>query len=250
VNLRLGNIELQFSRSKKQLAVLIDPDKWNIQQSADQIKLFEASGVDYLFIGGSLNVANDFDARVLEIKNQTRLPLILFPGHPTQLTKHVDATLFLSLISGRNPEYLIGHHVVSAPYLNAWKQEVVPTGYLLVESTQTTTAVYISQTLPVPSNKPDVAAATALAGKYLGMRAMFLDTGSGAKETVSNEMVSAVKNATALPLIVGGGIRTDQDAQRLWHAGADIVVIGTAIEENPTLLFDIQKPNQHDTQTL
>ncbi len=244
------NIELQFARPKKQLAVLIDPDKWDIQNTPDQLKLFEASGVDYLFIGGSLNVANDFNERVLQIKKNTRLPLVLFPGHPTQLTRHVDATLFLSLISGRNSEYLIGHHVVSAPYLNSWNQEVIPTGYMLVESSQTTTAIYVSQTLPVPSNKPDVAAATALAGKYLGMRVMFLDTGSGAKEIVSDSMVKAVKKSTQLPLIVGGGIRTDRDAQRLWQAGADILVIGTAIEENPSLLFEIQKPNQHDTQTI
>ena len=244
------NIAAKFTRPTKQLAVLIDPDKWNLHESADQLKLFEASGVDYLFIGGSLNVANDFNQRVMEIKKHTQLPLILFPGHPTQLTEHVDATLFLSLISGRNSEYLIGHHVVSAPYLKAWNQEVIPTGYLLVESSQTTTAVYVSQTLPVPHNKPDVAAATALAGKYLGMRMMFLDTGSGANETVSEKMVHAVKKSTQLPVIVGGGIRSELDAHRLWNAGADIIVLGTAIEENPALLFDIQKPNRNDTKTI
>jgi phosphoglycerol geranylgeranyltransferase len=247
---QLNNIEQLLNRNRKQLAVLIDPDKWSNSESKQKLRLFEAAGVDYLFIGGSLNGATDFSNRVKEIKANTKIPLVLFPGHPLQLTEHVDATLFISLISGRNAEYLIGHHVVSAPYLKSWNQEVIPTGYLLVESSQTTTAVYVSQTTPLPANKPEVAAATALAGKYLGMRCMYLDTGSGAKEMVSTAIIESVKQASKLPLIVGGGIRNQSDINSIWRAGADIVVIGTAIEENPTLLFDIQKPNYHDTQTL
>jgi phosphoglycerol geranylgeranyltransferase len=250
MSLSIGTIESLFTSNKKQLAVLIDPDKFPMDECAERLRMFEASGVDFLFIGGSLNAANDFDERVSRIRSKSKLPMILFPGNPLQLTKHVDATLFLSLISGRNAEYLIGHHVVSAPYLHEWKQEVIPTGYLLVSGGKTTTAIYISQTLPLPNHKPEVAAATALAGKYLGLRHFYLDTGSGAEECVSPEIIQAVKKATQLPTIVGGGIRSEEDAHRAWKAGADIVVLGTVVEENPTILFEIQKLKNHDTQTV
>ena len=169
--------------------------------------------------------------------------MVLFPGHPLQLTKHVDATLFLSLISGRNAEFLIGHQVVSAPYLHEWKQEVIPTGYMLVNGGNTTTAIYISQTVPLPNDKPEVAAATALAGKYLGLRCFYLDTGSGADFPVSQELIYAVKKTTQLPVIVGGGIVNEQQAHAAWQAGADVVVMGTAVEQNPEILFEIQKLN-------
>lgn len=245
-----GHIASLFAKNTKQLAVLIDPDKFPVQERAERLRLFEAAGVDFLFIGGSLNAANDFDERVAHIRSLTKLPLVLFPGNPLQLTKHVDATLFLSLISGRNAEYLIGHHVVSAPYLHEWKQEVLPTGYMLVSGGKTTTAIYISQTLPLPNHKPEVAAATALAGKYLGLRHFYLDTGSGAEECVSPELIAAVKQTTQLPTIVGGGIRTEAEAHQAWKAGADIVVLGTVVEENPAVLFEIQKLKNHDTQTV
>jgi putative glycerol-1-phosphate prenyltransferase len=238
-----GKIELLLHSKKKQLAVLIDPDKWNSENATQQGALYKAAGVDFLLVGGSLNAASDFNERVEHLRASCPLPLVLFPGHPLQLTKHVDATLFLSLISGRNAEFLIGHQVVSAPYLHEWKQEVIPTGYMLVNGGNTTTAIYISQTVPLPNDKPEVAAATALAGKYLGLRCFYLDTGSGADFPVSQELIYAVKKTTQLPVIVGGGIVNEQQVHEAWQAGADVVVMGTAVEQNPEILFEIQKLN-------
>jgi putative glycerol-1-phosphate prenyltransferase len=164
--------------------------------------------------------------------------VVLFPGSVTQLSAHVDAVLFLSLISGRNPELLIGQHVVAAPRIKALQLEAVPTGYLLIDGGKPTTASYISNTQPIPANKAGIAAATALAGELLGLRCIYIDAGSGAANPVPIEMIRAVREACSLPLIVGGGIRSRAQADAAYAAGADLLVIGTAIEEEPEMIAE------------
>ena len=166
---------------------------------------------------------------------------MLFPGSPAQLSKHADAVLLLSLISGRNPELLIGHHVTAAPTLKAMGIETIPTGYMLVDGGKPTTVSYVSQTLPIPRDKPGIAACTALAGEMLGLRTIYMDTGSGAEFTVSPEMIAAVRNSVDLPIIIGGGIRDAKTARALCTAGADVLVIGTAFEEDPERIFEMRE---------
>ncbi|MCB0813121.1 MAG: phosphoglycerol geranylgeranyltransferase [Flavobacteriales bacterium] len=175
------------------------------------------------------------------VKDLSDRPVVLFPGSPAQLSGHADALLFLSLISGRNPELLIGHHVTSAPTVKALGLEAIPTGYLLVDGGRMTTAHYVSQTSPIPHDKPGIAAATALAGELLGLKAIYLDTGSGAPRTVAPDMVKAVRQAVDLPIIVGGGIRSTEQAQALCEAGADMLVVGTAFEEDPERVFALRE---------
>ena len=163
--------------------------------------------------------------------------MVLFPGSPAQLSQHADAVLFLSLISGRNPELLIGHHVTAAPTVKALGLEAIPTGYMLVDGGKPTTVSYVSQTAPIPYDKPGIAACTALAGELLGLRTIYMDTGSGALRTVSPAMIAAVRQAVDLPIIIGGGIRDVETARRLCDAGADVLVLGTAFEQDPELIF-------------
>jgi len=225
---------------EKALAVLLDPDKLkNPIELRSLLSLINNSKVDFILVGGSLLVEDNFHACLKEIKKSTILPVILFPGSPTQISSEADAILFLSLISGRNPELLIGQHVVAAPLLSKMDIEILPTGYMLVDCGKPTTASYISQTLPIPWNKPEIAAATAMAGQMLGLKCMYLDGGSGAEKPVSVSMIRAVRESTHIPLIVGGGIRNEEQAAAAYAAGADLVVIGTAFEEEPELLFAI-----------
>jgi geranylgeranylglyceryl phosphate synthase family protein len=218
---------------KKQLAVLIDPDM--PEQSLQLIlKHIQASRADYIFLGGSLLHTQPFIEQTLEvIKSQTDIPVILFPGNELQVVKGVDAVLFLSLISGRNPELLIGKHVTAAPYIKKLQLEVLPTGYILIDSGRPTTVSYISQTMPIPSNKPDIAAITAMAGEMLGLKLIYLDGGSGAENTIPSIVVQAVRQHTRCPIIVGGGIKNISQADALWQAGADIIVVGNVLEETP-----------------
>jgi geranylgeranylglyceryl phosphate synthase family protein len=225
---------LQASEAgKKQLAVLIDPDM--PEQSLQRIlKHIQASQADYIFLGGSLLHTQPFIEQTLEvIKSQTDIPVILFPGNELQVVKGVDAVLFLSLISGRNPELLIGKHVTAAPYLKKLQLEVLPTGYILIDSGKPTTVSYISQTMPIPSNKPDIAAITAMAGEMLGLKLMYLDGGSGAENTIPPQVVQTVRQHIRCPIIVGGGIKNITQADALWQAGADIIVVGNVLEELP-----------------
>ena len=225
---------------EKALAVFLDPDKLkNPIELRSLLSLINNSKVDFILVGGSLLVEDNFHACLKEIKKSTILPVILFPGSPTQISSEADAILFLSLISGRNPELLIGQHVVAAPLLSKMDIEILPTGYMLVDCGKPTTASYISQTLPIPWNKPEIAAATAMAGQMLGLKCMYLDGGSGAEKPVSVSMIRAVRESTHIPLIVGGGIRNEEQAAAAYAAGADLVVIGTAFEEEPELLFAI-----------
>lgn len=227
---------------KKALAVLIDPDKIKDDSSLQSLmELIHHSKVDFVFIGGSLLIGENFHSCVKKVKALCQLPVILFPGSPSQISEDADAILLLSLISGRNAELLIGQHVIAAPQLKRSKLEIIPTGYMLVDCGKATTASYVSQTFPLPWNKPEIAAATAIAGEMLGLRIIYLDGGSGAEKPVSTEMVKAVRSSVDVPLIVGGGIRDEDQARSIYAAGADVIVIGTAFEEAPELLFSLSQ---------
>jgi phosphoglycerol geranylgeranyltransferase len=217
----------------KLLALLIDPDNFQ----ADEATLSAAgSEADLIFVGGSLLSKGDLEKTIAILKSRCAVPVVLFPGSIAQVSPAADAILNLSLISGRNAEFLIGQHVIAAPALRASSLEIMPTGYMLVDSGRQTTASYISGTTPIPHDKDDIAMCTALAGEMLGLRIIYLDGGSGALHPVSESMVRCVKKNISVPLIVGGGIRDASTAQKLCQAGADVIVVGNAIQENPALL--------------
>jgi phosphoglycerol geranylgeranyltransferase len=226
---------------KKGLAILLDPDKLNAKILAERIKSINESYVDYIFVGGSLISSDNMDMVLSELSDKTFIPKILFPGNSLHINSKADGILFLSLISGRNPEFLIGQQVVAAAALKRSGLSILPTGYILVDGGKPTTVSYISNTTPIPADKPDVAAVTALAGEMLGLKYIYLDAGSGALNPVREEMISMVKKTITLPLIVGGGIRTAEAASKAFRAGADIVVIGNAIEENPNFLNEVSQ---------
>ena len=227
------------SNKQAKLAVLIDPDRQNADSLSSLIELSANCKVDFFFIGGSLLIERNFESAIKIIKAQSNIPVIIFPGSNYQLSGKADAILFLSLISGRNPEYLIGQQVVAAPMIKKMGLEAISTGYILVDGGRISSTSYITQTLPVPHTKNDIAVATAQAGEMLGMKLIYLEAGSGAKNTVSAEMVSAVKKKISIPLIVGGGIRTAEQAEEICKAGADMIVVGNALEETPGLLMEI-----------
>lgn len=222
----------------KKLALLIDPDKFG---NGDITGIAANAGVDYLFVGGSIISNGNFHTCVDSIKKTSTLPLVLFPGNTDQLDPAADAILFLSLISGRNADNLIGKHVIAAPLLKKTSLEVIPTGYMLIDGGKITAASYMSNTLPIPADKPDIAVCTAIAGEMLGLKLIYMDTGSGALTHVSSAMIREVKKNISVPLIVGGGIRTPEDAYNVCKAGADIIVIGTAAEELPQVLSEISQ---------
>lgn len=210
--------------------VLLDPDKYSAQDLADQAETISAYA-DLIFVGGSLCVRHDFREAVRCIKAASLVPVIIFPGDATQVSPDADALLYLSLVSGRNPDLLIGEHVKAAPLVRRSGLEVIPVAYMLIESGSTTSVQYMSQSLAIPSSKPEIAMAHALAGEYLGMKLAFLEAGSGADRHVPLEMIEAVSSYVTLPLIVGGGIRTPDDAGRIARAGASFVVTGDVIEK-------------------
>lgn len=223
------------------LAQLIDPDYIKeFDQLVDIVQRAKRSGVDLFFFGGSL-VTNkpSFDI-VKAMKEISDIPVTLFPSTPHQIDKSADAILFLSLLSGRNPEYLIGHHVAAAPLIRKSNLEIIPTGYLLISCGKPTTAEYVSNTASIPYDKPEIAASTALAGQYLGMKSIYLDGGSGAEKPIDPLMVKMVREWTNLPIIVGGGIKNTASARELSHAGADVLVIGNGAEERPELLSELK----------
>jgi len=211
--------------------VLLDPDKISDAKLIPFIRHCEKSGVDGFLIGGSLMISGNLDSFIEKIKIETSLPAIIFPGSINQISSIADAILFLSVISGRNAEHLIGKHVIASSLIKRAKVEPISTGYILIESGVTTTAVYMSGSLPVPKNKPEIAAATALAGEYLGMKLIYLEAGSGAQESVPDEMVKAVSEECSVPIVVGGGIRNPQIARNKVENGASIVVTGNFFED-------------------
>ncbi|WP_439483278.1 geranylgeranylglyceryl/heptaprenylglyceryl phosphate synthase [Cyclobacterium plantarum] len=237
--------DLLLQRKKegsKSLALLIDPEKMDQQTSFDElIQSSSDFAIDFFFVGGSLVNRDKLTACLQRIKRLAAgsVPIILFPGSAMQLSEEADGILFLSLISGRNPELLIGQHVLAAPSLAKSALEIIPTGYMLVNGGNATSVEYISQTIPIPHDKPDLAVATALAGKYLGLSVFYLDAGSGAELPVSSEMIHAVNRHTGYPLIVGGGINSLARAKQAWKAGADVLVIGNGAEKNPSLIAEV-----------
>ncbi len=224
---------------KHQIALLIDPDKLDEKETFQMVKRAVKSEVDYFFVGGSLLTNNYFEKCIRTIKENCSIPVLIFPGNGLQISNKADGILFLSLISGRNPEMLIGRHVITAPFLKISNLEVLATGYMLIESGTPTTVSYMSNTTPIPHDKNDVAMCTALAGEFLGLKTIFMDAGSGAKNPVSASMIEAVRSTIQIPLIVGGGIRTPQKAIENCKAGADVIVVGNAFEKNPNLIASI-----------
>ncbi|QDA60035.1 geranylgeranylglyceryl/heptaprenylglyceryl phosphate synthase [Hymenobacter jejuensis] len=229
------------ARGQKSLAVLLDPDHLNEAGCRHLLELSESHPIDYFFVGGSL-VMNSHQASLIRlIKSRSAVPVLLFPSHSLHLDSQADGILLLSLISGRNPEFLIGQHVIAAPLLRASELQILPTGYMLVDTGRQTTASYISGTTPLPYDKPNIAACTAMAGEQLGLRLMYLDGGSGAMYPVAPAMIRAVRHAVDVPLIVGGGINTAEKAQTALAAGADVLVVGNHIEKNPDFLPEVSR---------
>ncbi|MBK8698913.1 MAG: geranylgeranylglyceryl/heptaprenylglyceryl phosphate synthase [Saprospiraceae bacterium] len=223
----------------KKFVVLIDPDKLRLRGLERVISLAMESEVDYFFIGGSLVVNDMLDGVLKSIREQCKIPMVLFPGNSFQLSYRADALLFLSLISGRNAELLIGKHVITAPFLKVSPLEIISTGYMLVDGGIQTTVQYMSNTTPIPHNKEDIALCTAMAGEMLGLKMLYLDAGSGAERPVSGAMIEAVSSATNIPLIVGGGIKTPEKVEENLKWGADIIVVGNAIEHHPELIKEM-----------
>jgi putative glycerol-1-phosphate prenyltransferase len=235
------NILQSISEDKKLLAVLIDPDKIKPEALPNFIAKINASMATHIFVGGS-KVDEDFTAIIVSgIKELTSLPIVLFPGDVIQITDKADALLFLSLISGRNPEYLIGKHVESVSVLRQTHLEVIPTGYVLIENGKKTSVEKVTQTQPMPRDNIQNVVDTALAGELLGMKLIYLEAGSGAREPVTNEIILAVKQELTIPLIVGGGIRSKKQLDEVYNSGANLVVIGTAFEEDESFFDNLSK---------
>ena len=227
--------------NRKKLAVLIDPDKLEEKQITHIAKNAIAAQTDYFFIGGSLLMNNKIDEFISHIKTLCDIPILLFPGSVFQISEKADALVFLSLISGRNADLLIGQQVIAAPILYQTKLEILPTGYMLIDGGRPTTVSYISNSTPIPADKPQIAVCTALAGQMLGLKLIYLDCGSGAKMPVSSDMIRQVRQYIDVPLIVGGGIRSAKQAVESCKAGADVIVVGNAIEHEPELVFEMAK---------
>jgi len=228
----LENIKEASNKGEKLLAILLDPDKTSVKEISEIVKKIELLKANYIFVGGSY-VANGLtELFVKRIKEFTNTPIILFPGDYSQVTNYADGLLFLSLLSGRNPEYLIEQQIKSVPYLKNSSLEIIPTGYILIDGGTNSSVLKISKTTPIPQENIELATSTAIAGMYKGKQLIYLEAGSGAKIPVSTEIIKTVKNNISIPLIVGGGIRTKNDLQNAYKNGADLVVIGTAFENN------------------
>lgn len=224
---------------KKKFAVLVDPDQMRLKTIDRIIEESIKHQVDYLLIGGSLIVNNMLDQVLSSFKEKCDIPLILFPGNSFQLSHKADGLLFLSLISGRNAELLIGKHVITAPFLKKSPLEIMSIGYMLIDGGVSTTVSYMSNTNPIPADKSDIALCTAIAGELLGLKMIYLEAGSGAQNPVSTAMIKHVSEGINIPLIVGGGIRTAQQVKENVEAGADMIVVGNAIESNPRLIGEM-----------
>lgn len=236
-----SNILSSVLKGKKLLAVLIDPDKTKPERLTKIVDKINQSMATHVFVGGSIVEENVTDVLVAEIKKFTKLPVVLFPGDIIQITNKADGILFLSLISGRNPDYLIGKHVESISKLKSTNLEVISTGYILIESGDKTAVQTVTETAPMLRENIQKIVDTAKAGELLGMKLMYLEAGSGASEPVSKAIISLVKQELQIPIIVGGGIRNKQQLENAYESGADLVVIGTAFEENDSFFEDIKK---------
>ena len=231
------NILTLLKTPRTKLAVLIDPDNQTEDSLMSMSEKIINCKVDVILVGGSLLLGDHFEKTLALLRKNTSLPIILFPGNNYQISSQADAILLLSLISGRNPEYLIGQHVVAAPQIRASGLEVIPTGYMLIDGGRVSTTSYMTQTVPIPYDKPDIAVATAMAGEMLGLQSIYLEAGSGAHRSISVEMLRAVKSSISIPVITGGGIRTPEQAEALAEAGSNMIVLGNILEKQPELLM-------------
>ncbi len=225
---------LMLKKGKK-LAVLIDPGKQGEETLFETIRIANQSKVDFILVGGSL-VSGFIDDIIKTITENSKVPVILFPGNLMQLSDKADGILLLSLISGRNPDYLIGNHVLAASYLKNSGLEIIPTGYILIGTQNTSSVEYISNTKPVPACKTDLIVATAIAGELMGNKLIYLEAGSGSVNIIKRHVITEVKKNISIPLIVGGGIKTRDNIKDIFEAGADIVVVGSAVEQNPEMI--------------
>jgi len=224
---------LEISKTKGAgFLVLLDPDKIEPNKLREKLSLFEENGVDGILIGSSLLLNTGLDEIIKEIKSSINIPVIIFPGNAYQVSRWADAILFLSLVSGRNPNFLIGEHVKAASVIKEFNLEAIPTGYMIFDSGKMTSVLFMSDTKPIPFDKPDIAKTHALAAQYLGMKMIYLEAGSGAKTSIPDEVVSEVREYISLPMIVGGGIKDPQVAQNKVKNGADFLVLGNALETN------------------
>lgn len=226
-------------QGKKSFAVLVDPDRVNNFVLDELLELSVSAHVDYLLVGGSLVISNYMDECVQHLKQNCDIPVMLFPGNPSQVSKYADALFYLSLISGRNPELLIGQHVLSAPLVKQSGLEIIPTGYIVIDGGAPTTVSYISNAAPIPSDKNDIAMCTAMAGEMLGMKLIYMDAGSGAKRPITESMIKIVSDNIIVPLIVGGGIVHPEKAYLNCKAGADVIVVGNAIEKDAAIIKEM-----------
>ncbi|MDB9755676.1 geranylgeranylglyceryl/heptaprenylglyceryl phosphate synthase [Winogradskyella sp.] len=235
------NIITAITNAEKLLAVLIDPDKMKVELVSNFISKVNQSIATHIFVGGSEVNEGMTETLVVEIKKFTDLPVVLFPGDIIQITDKADGLLFLSLISGRNPDYLIGKHVEAVSRLRAIDLEVMPTGYLLIENEKVTAVQRVSETLPIKRNNIQTIIDTAKAGELLGMKLMYLEAGSGATHAIETEIISKVKKELSIPLIVGGGIKSKHQIENAYKAGADLIVIGTAFEQDESFFEHLKK---------
>ena len=226
-------------KGRKLFSILIDPDKQTKESLLQIIEKAKSANVDLFFIGGSLLTNNSLDTCITIIKENCKIPVVLFPGNSMQVNNKADGILFLSLISGRNPEMLIGNHVITAPFLKESDIEVLSTGYMVIDSGKATSVSYMSNTTPIPHDKDDIAVCTAIAGEMLGLKMIYMDGGSGAINSISSKMIASVKKNINIPLIIGGGINSAEKAEEKCKAGADIVVVGNAIEKDSALIKEI-----------
>lgn len=224
---------------KKSFTVLIDPDKVDMANTERLVSLAVDASVDYFFVGGSLVISDNLDQCIKTIKESCNIPVIIFPGSPNQVSRYADAILYLSLISGRNPELLIGQHVISAPTVKQSGLEIIPTGYMVIDGGAPTTVSYISNATPIPADKNEIAMCTAMAGEMLGMKLIFMDAGSGARKAITEKMIETVARNIEVPLITGGGITDPEKAYNNCRSGADIIVVGNAIEKDASLIKEI-----------
>jgi phosphoglycerol geranylgeranyltransferase len=229
----------KFPRSKS-IGILLDPDKARGSSLKKLLKIAVETNTDYILAGGSLTF-NSIDNLINSIKKICPIPVVLFPGNLLQLSHKADIVLLLSLISGRNPELLIGNHVIAAPHLKDIRQKLVPTGYMLINCGPKTSVEYISQTEAIPNDKPEIAVATALAGEMLGLRMIYLEAGSGAYKPVPEDLVKEVRNNLSIPIAVGGGIKSSDEVRKIFNAGADLIILGNSCEKNPELLREACK---------
>jgi len=235
---------------KKAFAVLLDPDKVEQDSLVKLLHRAQDYPVDAFLVGGSLVSDYSHQEVIATLRQHSSKPIILFPGNPLHIDPSADSLLLLSLISGRNPEFLIGQHVIAAPLLKKSGLEILPTGYMLVDSGTQTTVSYISNTTPLPHDKPGVAACTAMAGEMLGLKLIYLDAGSGARRPVSPEMIAAVRAAVDVPIIVGGGINSGEKAYEALKAGADMIVVGNGLEKDPDLLPELSNVVRQFNQSV